>query len=227
MKPNRLVSAPFSRLLNSTIICCIFLIVGIPLFSSLQQVYLPQARVGVPLTSTLGGGGTQWNVSRVVVLFANRRKIAEALQTVQMLRGPGQWQGVVVLVGGHDWSIASLSSDEQEQIKKQNVSTQHFPEFNVSRLVEIHSRHPVKGADDRLTQKTFQWHKIHIFNVWFKQWNAVLYIDVGCKIEAPVEPFFHLDWQGRLLGHSGMQQTAEQFRYWFMVSAQQGDSIRH
>jgi hypothetical protein len=122
-----------------------------------------------------------------------------------MIRGAGQWEGAVVLVGGDDWSAGRLTQRDQHQIAKLNITTQHFPEFDLSQLLEEHVQFPVKNADSRLVEKTFQWHKLYVFNVWFQQWDVVLYIDVGCKIEAPIDPFFNLRWQGRLLAHSGEQ----------------------
>jgi lipopolysaccharide biosynthesis glycosyltransferase len=55
----------------------------------------------------------------------------------------------------------------------------------------------------------FQYFKFNIFNTYFKQWDSVLYIDVGMHIINPIQRFFDLDIKGRLLANSDSQPSFE------------------
>ena len=52
--------------------------------------------------------------------------------------------------------------------------------------------------------KTFQWHKIHVFDTYFKQWKNIFYLDAGMSIYNPIDPFWEIlqENEGILLAHS-------------------------
>lgn len=56
--------------------------------------------------------------------------------------------------------------------------------------------------DKRNLNKKFQWHKLNIFNVFFKKWDYVLYLDCGMKIHQNITPILNLKEINRFIAHS-------------------------
>lgn len=137
----------------------------------------------------------------VCVLVVNQVQLDRGLRTAEQVRNPGQYRGDLVLVGGDDWRLANVTQEQRDAINRLNITTHHFPSLNTSRLDAEHKAHPFESVD-RAFLKKFQWHKFYVFSTWFRQWDVVLYIDAGCNVGMPLEPFFQLKWQGSLLAHS-------------------------
>lgn len=56
--------------------------------------------------------------------------------------------------------------------------------------------------DKRNLTKKFQWHKLNIFDVFFKKWNYVLYLDCGMKIHQNIMPILNLREKNKLIAQS-------------------------
>lgn len=142
----------------------------------------------------------------VCALFANKVQVTRALDTIKQIRSVGQYKADIVLVGGSDWSYQTLPPDTRSDLTRYNVITHHFSDMNLSTVLQQHQKYPV-NSDGRTRTKLFQWHKMYLFSPWFAQWSVVLYIDAGCKIGAPITPFFELSWHNTLFAHSDAYPT--------------------
>jgi hypothetical protein len=50
--------------------------------------------------------------------------------------------------------------------------------------------------------KKFQWHKLHLFNTFFKQWDYIFYLDCGITIFSDISPIINEITENTLLAHS-------------------------
>ena len=57
--------------------------------------------------------------------------------------------------------------------------------------------------------KRFQWHKLNLFNVFFKKWNYILYLDCGINIFDDISPILEDATNNTLLAHSDSYPTYE------------------
>jgi hypothetical protein len=57
-------------------------------------------------------------------------------------------------------------------------------------------------SDGRNINKKFQWHKLHLFNTFFKQWNYIFYLDCGLTIYDDINPLINERKPNKLLAHS-------------------------
>ena len=57
-------------------------------------------------------------------------------------------------------------------------------------------------SDGRNIKKKFQWHKLHLFNTFFKKWDSIFYIDCGMIIHSDITPMLQLVKKNKLLAHS-------------------------
>jgi hypothetical protein len=134
-----------------------------------------------------------------VVLVCNKKYFPKFVDTVQGLTTKGKYHGDICLVIGND-----LVNDEllnHEVIRKNHVIVKHFPdlEFPESFLNEVRQL-PRYG-------KLFQYHKLYLFNPYFKQWDTVLYIDSGMKIFADIRTIMNTKQPNTLLAHSDAYPT--------------------
>ena len=60
----------------------------------------------------------------------------------------------------------------------------------------------VKGFNRCNINKKFQWHKLYLFNSYFKQWKYIFYIDCGMNIYKEIQPLIDCKKENILLAHS-------------------------
>lgn len=128
-----------------------------------------------------------------VILMCNKPYIDKAKKTIEQLRIIGKYDDDIVLLIGDDL--------KNENINFQNVIVKYFPDIDRSSIIEILKDKPV-SLDGREFTKSFQWHKIYIFDIYFKQWKKCLYIDAGMNIFNPIDKIINLDCTNKLLAHS-------------------------
>jgi hypothetical protein len=106
-----------------------------------------------------------------------------------------------------------LLNDEllnHEIILKHKITIKHFPDikFPSSFTHEIENiSNP--NDDKRNITKSFQWHKLYLFNPWFKQFNYIFYIDCGITILSDIAPILKEKTVNKLLAHSDAYPTFE------------------
>jgi hypothetical protein len=84
--------------------------------------------------------------------------------------------------------------------KTNNVIIKHFPDIIFSeKFIEKFNSMP---RDEHWRRKKFQYHKFNLFNVFFKQWDYVFYVDSGMKIFSSIIPIIDSRKEGKFLAHS-------------------------
>jgi len=128
----------------------------------------------------------------LVVFVCNKLYYESFINTYNQLRNKGKYKGEVILIIGNDL--------EEDEIKIEGLKVKKFPEIEFSdNFKEIIKK---VETDGRNLTKLFQWHKLNIFDDFFKQWEYVMYIDCGMKIENDIEPLINLRKVGKIVAHS-------------------------
>jgi len=100
----------------------------------------------------------------------------------------GCYKGDITLVVGDDLydieNEAFLVNDEL--ITKFNIKIKYFPEYNFPEDFLIKQKSLER--DKFWFEKMFQYHKFHLFDEYFKQWDYIFYMDCGMRIFADVTP---------------------------------------
>ena len=137
-------------------------------------------------------------MSRCIVLVCNKKYLSQFEYTYNLLRANGKYDGDVVLIVGDD--LKDLKYDGVIVKYFKNIS---FPDSVVRQMDDV-------NTDGRNLTKRFQWHKLHIFQSYFKQWKWVLYIDCGMKIYEDLSPLFSVYvHHQKIVAHSDAYPTFE------------------
>jgi len=101
-------------------------------------------------------------------------------RSLETLRTTGKYTDDVVLIVGED----------MREYVHEGVIVIFFREIDFGdKFKRVNS---AINADGRHIHKKFQWHKLHIFNTFFKRYTGILYLDCGMKIVDDVAPILQL-----------------------------------
>jgi hypothetical protein len=134
-----------------------------------------------------------------IVLVCNANFINKFYNIVSQIRTIGQYNGDITLIIGIDMNKFELQKTEfmvQNKINIIQLPNIEFPEYvNLEKL-------KITNNDGRhMDNRIFQWHKMYIFNTYFKKWDYILYIDCGMRIYQSIAPILELRKSNRLLAH--------------------------
>jgi|LauGreSuBDMM15SN_2_FD.fasta_scaffold03924_2 hypothetical protein len=133
-----------------------------------------------------------------VVFFCDKAYFRKFANTCNQLIKNGKYNGNICLIVGDD-----LINDPWlncDFIKNNNITTKYFP--NIQFPDDFLSVNNHIKTDGRNLTKKFQWHKLHLFNTFFKQWNYIFYIDCGMTIFSDISPIINEVAENTLLAHS-------------------------
>jgi len=85
-------------------------------------------------------------------------------------------------------------------LRSNNITIKHFPDIAFSE--EFLTKFNSINRDEHWREKTFQYHKLHLFNTFFKKWEYIFYIDSGITVFRPIDPIIKARKPGKLLAHS-------------------------
>lgn len=126
----------------------------------------------------------------VAVFLCDRKYYSKFMKTCEQLINNGKYKGDIVLVVGDDLKSAS----SEQFILKFNIKVKYFPNIVFSEdFIKIQKSLPRPG---HWFEKLFQYHKLYLFDVYFKQWDYVFYIDCGMSIYNSVQPIINLSSPG-------------------------------
>ena len=137
--------------------------------------------------------------SHCVVFVCNKAYFDLFVKTCGELVTTGGYTGSICLAIGDDLRKEDLLHTN-DFIKKHGVIVKHFPD--VTFPDEFHKVNCGIASDGRHISKKFQWHKLHLFDVYFKKWEYVFYMDCGMSICADVKPMLGLFRKDTLLALS-------------------------
>jgi hypothetical protein len=139
------------------------------------------------------------------VFVCNKRYFDKFVRTCTQLITIGKYSGDICLVIGDDLKDDRLL--DHSLIKTRGIIVQHFPEIVFpEEFVRINN---AIECDGRNRTKKFQWHKMHLFNTFFKRWNYIFYIDCGMSFFADISPILAEATPNTLLAHSDAYPTFE------------------
>jgi len=144
-------------------------------------------------------------MSICVVFVCNKKYFEKFISTCNQLITNGKYNGNICLLIGDDLYNDELL--ECDTIKNNNIIIKHFTDIQFSsKFLEINDK--IK-FDGRNKTKKFQWHKLHLFNTFFKEWNYIFYIDCGMTIFSDISPMLNEATENTLLAHSDAYPTYE------------------
>lgn len=133
-----------------------------------------------------------------IVFVCNKAYFDKFVYTCSQLVSNGQYTGDICLVIGNDLLNDKLL--KCDVILNNNVHIKHFPDITFTS--EFFSINNTINSDNRNKTKKFQWHKLHLFNVFFKKWDYVFYLDCGITIFSNIEPLINSKLKNTLCAHS-------------------------
>ncbi len=132
-----------------------------------------------------------------VVFLCNKAYFDKFIYTCDQLVTKGKYKGNICLVIGDDLQGNPLL--ECNTIKNNNVIIKHFPDIQFSSsFMDIQKS---LERSPHWIKKVFQFHKLHLFSTFFKQWKTILYLDCGITIYSDVSPIINERAENILLAH--------------------------
>lgn len=129
-----------------------------------------------------------------VVFVCDKNYMNQFDKTYNSLINKGKYTGDVTLIIGDDLDETIV----REAYKHVNVI--RFNNFNFNDdFMEMFNN---LDRDAMWKDKLFQYHKIHMFDRYFKKWDYIFYIDCGVNICEPIQPIIDAREKNTLLAHS-------------------------
>uniref|UniRef100_A0A6C0HL94 Nucleotide-diphospho-sugar transferase domain-containing protein n=1 Tax=viral metagenome TaxID=1070528 RepID=A0A6C0HL94_9ZZZZ len=149
-------------------------------------------------------------MSKCIVFVCNKQYFNKFIYTCSQLITTGKYTGDICLVIGNDLCNDPLLNCKFIQNNGNgnvNIFIKHFPDIEFSNdFTQINNN---INTDGRNLTKQFQWHKMHLFNIFFKQWDYIFYLDCGITIFAEISPMLNTCTKNTLLAHSDAFPTYE------------------
>jgi hypothetical protein len=137
-------------------------------------------------------------MSTCIVFVCNGAYFDKFIQTCTQLVTIGAYSGPICLVIGND--LLNSPKLKHPLITEHTIEIVYFPEFIFPPVVlETFGK---LSRDASWMAKLFQFHKFHIFDIYFKKWSRILYLDCGIHIFSPIKPILDSFIPGKLLAHS-------------------------
>lgn len=140
-----------------------------------------------------------------VVFLCDKAYFNKFIYTCNQLIINGKYNGNICLVVGDDLHNDKIL--DCDIIKNNNIVIKYFPNIQFSNEFSIINNN-IKTDGRNLTKK-FQWHKLHLFNTFFKQWNYIFYLDCGITIFSDISPIINQITENTLSAHSDGYPTYE------------------
>jgi hypothetical protein len=142
---------------------------------------------------------------RCVVFLCDKAYFNKFIYTCNQLITNGKYNGNICLVVGDDLNNDKML--ECDIIKNNNIIIKYFPNIKFSNNFENIQKKMNRAS--YWFQKKFQFHKLHLFNTFFKQWNYIFYLDCGITIFSDISPIINECSENTLLAHSDAYPTYE------------------
>ena len=146
-----------------------------------------------------------FGLNSCVVFLCDTNYFEKFLYTCNQLINNGNYKGNICLVIGDDLNNNKLLN--HPIIINNNIIIKYFPNIQFSNDFLIVNNH-IKTDGRNLTKK-FQWHKLHLFNTFFKQWNYIFYLDCGITIFSDISPIINEVTENTILAHSDAYPSYE------------------
>ena len=133
-----------------------------------------------------------------VVFICNKAYFHKFEKTCEQLMTNGKYKGDICLIIGDD--LLNDKILDCDLINKNNIIIKHFPDIKFpDKFYKINDN---VNSDGRNKTKKFQWHKLYLFDKFFKKWNYIFYIDCGMRIFSDIKPLLNEVKKNTFLAHS-------------------------
>lgn len=139
-----------------------------------------------------------------VTLLTNDAYFDKMLYTLTGICGFG-YTGDICIVIGDD--LVNSNKLNHPLLSTTNVFIKHFTDIKFSDT--FYEKFNTINRDPHWRQKQFQYHKLHLFDTFFKKWNYVLYLDSGISVYGSIQPIIDCKKQNKFLAHSDAYPTYE------------------
>jgi hypothetical protein len=140
-----------------------------------------------------------------VVFLCDKSYFNKFVYTCNQLIDNGKYKGNICLVIGDDLHNNELLNCDI--IKNNNIIVKYFPNISFSNnFLDIQRK---MNRPSHWFQKLFQFHKFHLFNTFFKQWDYIFYLDCGINIFSDISPIINEITENTLLAHSDAYPSYE------------------
>lgn len=131
-----------------------------------------------------------------VVLFSNKAYINHIFDIIKKLRSIGKYKGDIVYFYTDDLKYYNFN-----KLKEYNIILKHFDDIKFTKsTLELLKK--TWRAD-----KLIQYHKCYLFNIFFKQWDKILYLDSKTKVLKDINSFFDINCDNKLIANSDTYPT--------------------
>lgn len=134
------------------------------------------------------------------ILFFDKFK-----NTCSQLINNGKYTDDITLIIGDDMELETTKNDKF--IIDNNINVVKFD--NIKFPDTINNILESVNDDGRCRNKKFQWHKLHIFDVYFKRWDYILYLDSGLNINYNISPIIDSRIKNKILAQSDSYPSME------------------
>jgi hypothetical protein len=131
------------------------------------------------------------------VLVTNDAFFDRLIQTLESLLSYEYVGDICVVIG--DDLIGSVKLNHS-LLKSNNIIVKHFPDISFTK--EFNNIFNSMPRETLWRHKKFQYHKLNLFNTFFKKWDYIFYIDSGMKIYSSIMPIINARKADKFLAHS-------------------------
>lgn len=140
-----------------------------------------------------------------VVFVCNVKYFDKFIFTCSQLITNGQYKGDICLVIGDDLLNNDLLNCDL--IKNNNIIIKYFPNIQFTDyFIEMFNS---IERPPHWREKIFQYHKYYLFNIYFKRWDYIFYLDCGITILSDISPMINLIEENTFLANSDAYPTYE------------------
>jgi hypothetical protein len=119
-----------------------------------------------------------------LVTYTDHSYLDKAMKTIKDIRTNGQYMGDLVVITDGKFKI------DWQYINSMNIHVKEYDDIDASSLIEKIKLHPFVDSDGREYNKLKQWNKMYVFDVYFKRWDYILFVDAGLRILDRIEFFY-------------------------------------
>ena len=117
----------------------------------------------------------------------------------------GKYNGNICLVIGDD--LINNDRLKHDMIVQNRVIIKHFADIHLDETF-LHKQQSM-NRPSYWNKKLFQYHKLYLFDTFFKQWDTIFYVDCGITIFSDISPILNERKPKILLAHSDAFPTYE------------------
>lgn len=136
-------------------------------------------------------------MSLCVVFCCNKQYFNKFIITYNELINNGKYCGDVCLMVGDDLKNIIYN----DFIQNNNIIIKHFPDLPILKNKLFLENQKNLNRPEHWYLKRFQYHKLYLFDSFFKKWNSILYLDCGLSIFDNINPILNEKKQNTILAN--------------------------